>query len=291
MSVRPVFPVRSLAAVLAGSALTVAALAGPATSAQAAVATHTSPSVTTGTGRVPGAFRAAVTAAARSSVSHDTATPGLTARATANGVRPIGSGVSTNLPTRIELGSPVLQTNYTVEVPTAGLDNPAIEIALADGQGNLIVDTYVNGQAHQSSYTGFLAVPLQAVTRTGAAHWLIAYGPSDGDYGTVKAATLGTTIKFQSLLAERVTRSGTRLHITGTAKAYSPESYTFLPRTGQPVALQRWASTGWVTIAVLRTDSHGNLQSTVRIPWRVGLRLTDRDNAETFGATTPSTVA
>ncbi len=284
MSIRSLSPARSLAVVLAASALAVTA----ALPAQAATAGAQPQASVSQAGRVPAPFHAAVVRAAADGPSRTTGAAAHGLRA--DGVRPIGSGVSTDLPTRIELGSPLLTTNYTIDVPTGNLGNPAIEIALADAHGNLVFETYVNGQAHQSSYSGTVSVPLQAVTTLGAAQWLVAYGPSDGDLGTVRIARLGTTVKFRSLLGESVTRSGADVHVFGSAKAFSPESYTFLPRTGDTVALQRWSSTGWITVRNLRTDSRGHVDTTVRIPWRVGLRLTDNDDADTFGASTAGSV-
>lgn len=38
----------------------------------------------------------------------------------------------------------------------------------------------------------------------------------------------------------------------------------------------------------LRTDSHGHVATTVRIPFRAGLRLATADTGEVFGAITAS---
>ena len=279
------------------TALTAAALAGavalPAhaatgslshpSSAPAASLSHPATAAPAVTNRpVPKPFHDALVRAARRGVkSARTFT-------TAAGVRPIGAGVSTDLPTRIEIGSPVLFTDYTIKVPTSSYSQPAVAIALADARDNLVVASFVVGTQGQTDFSGSIAVPNQALSTIGAAQWIVIYGEADTGSDNLPTAQLGTTIKLRSLLAEKVSRRGDYVDVFGATRAYSPGSDSYLPRFGARVTVQRWAGDGWKNLTTLRTDSHGHIATSIRIPWRVGIRLVSPDEPLVFGAASAS---
>lgn len=207
---------------------------------------------------------------------------------TAAGVRPIGASVSTDLPTRIEIGSPILFTDYTVKVPTSLYLQPAVAIALADARGNLVVSSFLVGTRGQTAFSGSIAVPARALSTIGAAQWIVIYGEADTTSVNLPTAQLGTTIKLRSLLAEKVTRRGDRVDVFGATRAYSPGSDSYIPRFGARVTVQRWAGDGWQNLTTLRTDSHGHIATSIRIPWRVGIRLVSPDEPLAFGAASAS---
>lgn len=276
MSSRPVLTVLAATAAAAALALPAqaSALAAPSTPATAAATARTA------SHPAPQPFRAAVAAVAQHGVT------GAAAHTLAAGVRPIGAGVSTDLPTRIEVGGPDLFFNYTVKVPTGSLPAPAVEIALATAAGHMVLTSYTNGTPGQTTYSGLLAVPFAAVDSLGSAQWIVAYGDSASDQ--VSTAHLGTTIKLRSLLGEKVTRTGNTVHVVGAAKEYFNEAETYIARPAATVAVQRWSGTGWVTVRTVRTDSRGHLDTSVTIPWHVGIRLSAPDTPFAFGAVTPS---
>lgn len=52
------------------------------------------------------------------------------------------------------------------------------------------------------------------------------------------------------------------------------------------VVVQRWSTSGWIAVRTARTDVNGHIDTTVRIPGTVGLRLYTPDTATYFGAVT-----
>ncbi len=244
--------------------------------ARASVATQTRPA--------PKPFRDSLLRAARRGVG------GATHLRPAAGVRPIGSGVSSDLPTRIEIGGRVLLTSYTVNTSpsTASYAKPAVLIGLADAQGNLVVTTFVVGTRGQTTFSGAVAIPDQAVGALGTGQWVVVYGEADTNSDNLPTAALATTIKLRSLLAEKLSRRGEYVDVFGAAKTYSEQSDSYLPRFGQPITVQRWAGNGWVNLTTVRTDSRGHIATRLHIPWRVGIRLVTPDTPLVFGAASAS---
>lgn len=277
-----------LATLVAAGLSTVVALPAHATPSVSSVPTGSSTtsaataSVATRTRPAPKPFRDSLLRAARRGVG------GATHLRPAAGVRPIGSGVSSDLPTRIEIGGPVVLTSYSVNTPTASYAKPAVLIGLADAQGNLVVTTFVVGTRGQTNFSGAVAIPDQAVGTLGTGQWVVVYGEADTNSDNLPTAELATTIKLRSLLAERLTRSGEYVDVFGAAKAYSEQSDSYLPRFGQPVTVQRWAGNGWLNLTTVRTDSRGHIATRLHIPWRVGIRLVTQDTPLVFGAASAS---
>ncbi len=275
---RSVRSVRSVHAVLAATAVTGAfALTAQAAPSAAAAPVVTAPVATSRP--VPAPFADALATAARRGVGAATQLP------VASGVRPIGAGVSTDLPTRIEIQDPGIYFSYVVRVPTGSIASPAIAIALATADGSFVLNSYTAGTRGQSTYSGALGAPISAVRQLGSAQWIVSYGASGGVPTT---ASLGTTIKLRSLLGQQLSRSGTTVRVFGSAKDYAGDADAFLPRVGRPVTIQRWSRTGWLNLRTVRTDSRGHISASLQIPWKVGIRLVTPDTQAVFGAATRS---
>lgn len=205
------------------------------------------------------------------------------------GVRPIGSGVSTDLPTRVEIGSPFLITSYTVRVPTSGYRRPAVQVALVSARADLVWQTFTAGAAGQTSFSGTVTVPAGAVGEPGAFRWVVIYGEADTRSNDLPTAQLGTTIKLRTLLAQQLQRRGSDIRVFGALKQYD-FSLRYSPRETVRVVVQRWSTSGWIAVGTARTDVNGHIDTTVRIPWKVGLRLYTPDTGAYFGAVTPGAV-
>ncbi len=256
---------------------TAVALAG--IGAAPALAQPTTAVAPTGVIAPPGPFHAAVLAAAKQ--ARRTSGPGSPVTA----VRPIGQGVSSDLPTRLQVGGPIVAVPYTVVAPTGSFPQPTIDVALVSA-GQVVVEAATVGQRGQTRFTGAVAFPQRALAGLGSATWVVVYG--DKTSSTVRFTTLGTTVKLTSLLAERVSRSGNQVSVFGATRAWNGTQYA--PRVGVPVFVQRYTSQGWRTIASATTNSRGHISVNLRIPFRTGIRLTTRDTREVFGFSTPQSV-
>lgn len=274
---------RALAAfALTATAALAAVSAQPATAASSVRSGVPSAAATRSRPVAPPAFRHALLAAA----GHAQVTVGSPVAAA---VRPIGNGVSTDLPTRVSLGADLVRVPYTVVVPTGSVRDPGVEIGLvvgtSGGTGALVLDSFTVGTAGQTTFRGALTVPSRAVVRLGNAAWVVAYGSVSGT--TAKAAATGTVVKVTSLLGESVTRRGDSVRVVGATKIFAGgTSYTARP--GIRVGVDRYAGNGrYVRLATVFTDRLGHLDVTVRISFRAGIRLTTADTGAVFGAVTP----
>lgn len=273
--------------VLAALALTATAAMGavaaePATAVPASSGSHLSSVATRSRPTAPRAFHRALVAAGR-------ARAGAGAPAAA-GFRSIGNGVSTDLPSRVSLGSDLVRVPFTIVVPTGSVNDPAIEIGLLIGNtadtAQLVLDSFIEGTAGQTTFRGALTVPSGAVRLFGSASWVIAYGSASSD--TARTAATGTTVKITSILGESLTRRGDAIRVVGAAKVFDGLGY--VARPGIRVGIDRYAGNGrYVRLATVTTDSRGHLDVTVRVSFRVGIRLTTADTADVFGAVTPTT--
>ena len=123
----------------------------------------------------------------------------------------------------------------------------------------------------------------------GAGEWDL-YAVPDPDGRQFSAVSLPTSVRAHSLLGLSVTRSGDTLSVTGSARAYDVPRDRYLAWHGRAVLLQRWTSTGWATVRTLTTDDRGNVATTLRVPFTVGLRAVDADSSTIWGATSASTI-
>jgi len=101
-------------------------------------------------------------------------------------------------------------------------------------------------------------------------------------------AVLNADVREHSLLALSTHRAGDRVTVNGSVRQLSPSLTSWVVWPGKAVDIQRWTRTGWVTVAVVRTDRHGNLTHTLHVPWRIGLRLVDASTPAIWGQTTPA---
>lgn len=278
---------RRLTAVLALTATGALALVGaqPASAAApAAAAGHPGAvSARSHPAPPPGYHRALLAAVGRATVTLGRPVP------SAAGVRPIGGGVSSDLPTRLAVGSGLVRVPYTVIVPTAKVRDPAVDIALGAVAGKTAIiesETFVIGTPGQTTFRGVITIPISAIRVLGKSVWAVAYGSAASSDPTGSAA-LPVTVKTNSLLGEAVTRRGSTVRVVGAAKAFTVAGYA--ARAGLRVGIDRYAGNGkYVRLATVTTDRLGHLDVSVRIPWRVGIRLTDADTNTVFGAITPS---
>ena len=209
-----------------------------------------------------------------------------------------GTTVSTDLPTRVEVGDDGIDVPYRVSVSgsTAGYQEPlgVVILSTVTGQGE---DASFNAvgtdlQRGQTSFAGEVLLDPRAVA-VGDGIWAagIADQSDSASDDDAQAGTREVAVKLRSLLAEQVSRRGDVVTVFGASKTFSQQTLDYEPRAGQSVALQRYTSRGWETIRTLRTDRRGHVSASVRIPFRAGLRLATADNATAFGAVTPQSIA
>ncbi len=281
-----------VAAVVAASALA-GALAGPTEA-------HASPGrqVTSTARPIPPAIARAVARA----VAARSARPAPFARApfapaplprapfSSAGIRLVpGTTVSTDLPTRIAVGTSITVVRFTVASPN-DYRAPIGVVTLLDND-HLLTQVGVYGTAPgQTTYRGALGMDERTLSTRGTATWILGvFDEADPTGEAGQIAFLDTTVKLRSLLAQSVTRTGDIINLAGATKAYvADEHYAAYP--SHRLYLQRWTKTGWATIRDLQTDRLGHVAAQIRIPFRTGLRLWSPDSPTTFGAVTAPTV-
>ena len=185
----------------------------------------------------------------------------------------------------------VTPTSFPRRVVVGGrLTRLDVTVSLGQPTGSVDV-TLLSRATSKASATTVLAGT--GTTRTGAAVLdagrLTAWGLHDWAASSGGAATLLTTapadVRARSLLGMAATRAGDRVTVQGSAKAYQSVRDTYVAWAGRSVELQRWTSTGWQTIATSTADRLGHVAFVRVIPFRVGLRLVDDDDARIWGAT------
>ncbi len=281
-----------VAAVVAASALA-GALAGPTEA-------HASPGrqVTSTARPIPPAIARAVARA----VAARSARPAPFARApfapaplprapfSSAGIRLVpGTTVSTDLPTRIAVGTSITVVRFTVASPN-DYRAPIGVVTLLDND-HLLTQVGVYGTAPgQTTYRGALGMDERTLSTRGTATWILGvFDEADPTGEAGQIAFLDTTVKLRSLLAQSMTRTGDIINLAGATKAYvADEHYAAYP--SHRLYLQRWTKTGWATIRDLQTDRLGHVGAQIRIPFRTGLRLWSPDSPTTFGAVTAPTV-
>ncbi len=212
-------------------------------------------------------------------------------------VRPIpDTNLSTDLPTRLVVQEPFLEVPFTIVAPANTYRRPLVVVELF-GETQVLVAAGFYGARGQTRYEGVVVLDTTTIRSYGEALWVFGvFADADESEDVGEIAVLPTTLKVRSLLGQRVTRSGDTVRVFGSAKAYDPSTSEdfddgFRPRVGQTVYLQRYTTSGWTTLRTLRTDTRGHVDVSLRIPFRAGLRLTTRDTATTFGATTPQAIS
>lgn len=215
------------------------------------------------------------------------------------GFAPIaGTTVSTDLPTRVEVGDDGIDVAYRVSVSgsTAGYREPFGVVILAtvtgDDEDGSFVGIGTDLARGQNSFSGEVVLDPRAVA-VGDGAWdagVVDQSDSASD-DDMQLGSRRVAVKLRSLLAEQVSRSGDVVTVFGASKTFSQQTLDYEPRVGQPVALQRYTDRGWETIQTLRTDRQGHVSARVRIPFRAGLRLATADTATRFGAATPQAIA
>jgi len=276
-----------VAAVVAASALA-GALAGPTEA-------HASPGrqVTSTARPIPPAIaRAVARAVAARSARPAPFAPAPLPRApfSSAGLRLVpGTTVSTDLPTRIAVGTSITVVRFTVASPN-DYRAPIGVVTLLDND-HLLTQVGVYGTAPgQTTYRGALGMDERTLSTRGTATWILGvFDEADPTGEAGQIAFLDTTVKLRSLLAQSVTRTGDIINLAGATKAYvADEHYAAYP--SHRLYLQRWTKTGWATIRDLQTDRLGHVAAQIRIPFRTGLRLWSPDSPTTFGAVTAPTV-
>jgi len=114
-----------------------------------------------------------------------------------------------------------------------------------------------------------------------------AYNQADGQDNVVYTPT---TIRRNSLLGITAARTGDIIKVTASARQYLIPENGYVGWTGRTIGIQRYTSTGWVTIRTATTDSNGNLTVNLSIPFRTALRARDSDTGATWGAISTSEI-
>ena len=280
----------------AGTSSVPPAAAGTSSVPPAAAGTSSVPPAAadaTATGRPvpPALLRALRRAAAARADAVRTGGPQAPRGVRASGIRPIpGSTLSTDLPTRIEVGTSITAIRFTIATPN-DFREPIGVVTLLDDDQMLTQVAMYGTRPGQSTYRGAVAMDERTLTTRGTATWVFGvFDEADPSGEAGQIGFLDTTVKLRSLLAHVVTRDGDVVHLVGAAKSYSHDEL-YIAYPAHPVHLQRWTTNGWATIRTLRTDPLGHVSAAVRIPFTVGLRLWSPDTPTTFGAVTVPTVS
>lgn len=232
---------------------------------------------------VAGATAALLTAAVATPAQAASTVPAAAAAAVARSGVPAASHplprefVSTTLPTRVAVGGPEVSIGYSVSFRALD-DDSGVQVELV-GVGP--TDQFPTTPT-QTRVDGRYRFPATAVGHLGPVRWLLTRTSRHGSGDSVE---LAARTGLRSLIAVAPTRHGDSVRVVGALKGYDIGSRSYPARPGRPVALQRYAGAGrWVTVRSLTTDRLGHVDATVRIPWRVGLRLTTPDTATRLGA-------
>lgn len=208
----------------------------------------------------------------------------------AAGFRPVpGTSVSTDLPSRLEIGSLGTGVRFTTSASsTDAYVNPYGVVDLIVG-GKFIAGFLVDLSPGQTTFRGTLFFQDgPAAQQLGTGHWVTGIG--DNSRGAkIQEATIPVTVKLRSLLGVTITRSGSAITVTGASKTYAGGG-AYPATRGQQVHLQRYTSTGWQTFRTVTTDTYGHFTSTTSIPYRASIRAITYDTPTTFGAATTGTV-
>lgn len=193
---------------------------------------------------------------------------------------------STNVPTHIEVGTRpvVIHDTVTTRDPAT-----AVEVTLTHptkpGQKPEIIVGQDLGGGPATSFAGQLFFTAAQIPGWGRQYWEFVAALPMHNYD----AQLPVEVRQHSLLAMSTHRAGSTVTVDGSARQLSPALTSWVAWPDTAVHVQRWSQTGWITVAAVTTDSHGNLTRTLHIPWRVGLRLIDTATPTSWGQTTPAT--
>jgi hypothetical protein len=130
-----------------------------------------------------------------------------------------------------------------------------------------------------TEFSGMLVFRDDDVPAWGAAQWVLR-PESPSNTGTVS-----TSLRLHSLLGLGAVRAGEWIMVSGSARAYHSVLNTYKPWNARPVLVQRWNGQSWTTLQTVDTDPNGNFATSLRIPWKVGIRLVTDDTTKIWGAT------
>ena len=193
---------------------------------------------------------------------------------------------STTLPRRVEVGAPETTVNFKVNTT---LPATSVIVRLRNYRlQQVAVVTLTNGVAGKS-FSGRITLRDAALPTLGAYSWQVQ--PIITNQPNVAATDVFTTVKAHALLGlAPLSRKGGVITATGSLRVYNTVKHVYLRWTGRPVQLQRYSTSGWVTVQNLTTDRYGDIHTMVRIPFRVGLRLVVGDTPTVFGRVSNSNV-
>lgn len=185
---------------------------------------------------------------------------------------------ASTLPDRVAVKTSTITIPFTLTLNRVG----AVTVKLK--RGTTIVST-VLVPAGTTSVSGSFIVDTSSAAQLGGFAWAVS------DTTAVTVLSVSPVVLAQpSMLGLGATRSGSTITLHGAAKYTGPPASTVSAWAGRPVAVQRFTSSGWVTIRTVTTDAAGHIALTLVIPFRVGLRLVDADTGVVFGATSNSVV-
>jgi hypothetical protein len=196
---------------------------------------------------------------------------------------PAGAAVvtDTDAPARIRVGAP-----YT-EIPiTVIIDRPG------DWMSADLVDPRYGSLASDFAPAPDPSEPRKFKLRVAFYGWQIeAWGAKRWDFAgyaqdfTPFNDSRATDMRAHSMLGLAASRSGSTINIRGALRAYNSVTERYHGWSGRPVAIQRWSSSGWLTLKTVSTDRNGNIATSVGVPFRTTLRLATGDTAGIWGAT------
>ena len=187
------------------------------------------------------------------------------------------------IPVHVEIGGPVTPMRFTVTTsPAAG----QVSVALRSNQtGRTATSTTVSAVGGtQTRFAGTIDLASRELTSWGPHGWIVRSHNPDA------VRVLPVDVRAHSLLGMATARSGSRVAIHGSARAYNTVAGRYVAWSGRRVNIQRWTSLGWRNIGSATTDRRGNFNVAMSIGFVVGLRLTDPASGTIWGAVSASQI-
>lgn len=198
-------------------------------------------------------------------------------------VKQTSEQITTTLPARVEVGrSGAVSVHYSVKTAM-----PTSTVAVELVKGTAVVAKQVLQRSPRQSFVGTIELSESALGGSGHFDWTVtaSFPMHNGE------VQVPVTIRQHSLLGEAVHRSGQLLTVRGAARKLNSASSAWVDWTGQLIHVQRWSADGWVTIRTATANAAGIINVQLRIPFRVGIRLTDNSTSNIWGEATVSTVS
>jgi GH25 family lysozyme M1 (1,4-beta-N-acetylmuramidase) len=195
---------------------------------------------------------------------------------------PTTDTVSASLPTTLVVATPTTRIPFTV---TCSEPQSAVTVSLVSvATGRTSATTTVTASTPGTRFTGTVVLASRQIAGWGAQKWVVTTPDPTA------SATVTATMRATSVLGLKATRAGSTVTVVSGARAFDAATGRFTAWVGRKVVVQRWTTSGWITVTSARTNRLGNIRIALHIPFTVGVRLIDGPSASVWGATSPARV-